>query len=176
MLPHQLITVYNRVTQRLCGLRGTFPLKHSKTMLEAADAYLSWCREQAVDPTHFILLRHDAIRWCRRIPIRELTQVNGDFIDRFEWKLNRYAAMEQDKRDSKRVKADTDRRKSLTVLGETMKATLAPTPEACLGTSLESMPLTGGWHPASVWCQACRRSEQCRQALPPGVESARETA
>jgi len=130
-----------------------------------AEKFLSWCGEKRVDPLDFILVRHDAIRWCRRLPIRELSLVKDDFIERFEWRIRQVAADRRDRVDSARVEEDTDRILGMTILGETSKASLSSTPEVCMGTSLEASPITGGWHPESAWCNVCRLEDKCRKSL-----------
>ena len=168
MKAHELLTLYNRLTQRLCGRPGTFPLSHSANMLKAAGAFLTWAKRNEVDARYWIIARHDAIRWCRRIPLKDLHQVGDEFRDKYDgWMVGRMASMDQEVSDRKSVVDDTDRVAELTMLGEACKAAFAAEPEVCLGSATA---LTGGWHPDSEWCQQCRVSSDCRRLLPPRTE------
>ena len=168
MKPHTVITLYNRLTARLCGKRGTYPIPHSRNMLEAAHRFSAWCSEREISPKHFILARHDAIKWSRRIPIRDLIKVTERFLAHYDgWMAGQQGQRDQERDDQQRVQADTSSLTELTVLGESAKATFAQTPEVCLGSAAT---FTGGWHPDSRWCQTCPLSRDCRELLPEAVK------
>lgn len=175
MNPSEAITLYNRLTQRLCGRRGTFPLRHSRSMLIVADEFLQWADRHEINPRHWIIARHDAIKWCRRIPMKDLTlPPDSEFRRKYqEWIGGKLAALDQEVRDRKLVQPDTNRVTGLTMLGESSKAAFAAEPEVCFGSS---RTLTGGWHPESVWCRKCELSTECRSSLSDGVRRRRSHA
>jgi len=169
--PNELITEYNRLTQRLCGRRGTFPLRHSPKMLGVAEKFIGWAKRNEVDSRHWIIARHDAIKWRRRIPLKDLHRVGDGFLESYQsWMAGRLSALDQEVSDRKSVVADTSRVSKLTVLGESAKEAFANDRFTCLGSALT---LTGGWHPASAWCQSCSLTEQCSGILEPRVKNAR---
>lgn len=171
----EVITLYNRLTQRLCGRRGTYPLQHSRNMLSVATDFMTWADRHKINARHWIIARHDAIKWCRRIPMKDLKLgSSSQFRSQYEeWIAGKLAAMDQEVADRLAVVPDTNRVLDLTMLGEATKAALASEPEVCMASSSS---LTGGWHPHSDWCKPCRLAPDCRQRLSVGTRGRRHNA
>lgn len=166
MTPERCISTYNRITRRLCG-RRVRPLTHSANMLGIARRFLAWASARGIDPRHWIIARHEASGWAYRIPMAKMTQASPEFLARYnDWIADKLAAMDQEVADRRRVEPDTNRVESTTCLGEAQKAVWADTPKLCLSLGYS---ITGGWHPASVHCQACALAADCRRSLPAPV-------
>lgn len=132
-------------------------------MIRVAEEFLGWSDRNTIDPKHWLVARHDAIKWSRRISIKKLPLKSGKFRRNYdEWVANKMAALDQEVLDRKKTQTDTSKVRSLTVLGESTKSALAQDPEACL---VASKDLSGGWHPASDWCVNCCVASDCRSLL-----------
>tara|TARA_R110002020_G_scaffold27266_11_gene87966 strand:+ start:1044 stop:1484 length:441 start_codon:yes stop_codon:yes gene_type:complete len=144
-------------------------------MLIVAAEFLQWAARHEINPRHWIIARHDAIKWCRRIPLKDLTlPPDSNFRQSYqEWIGNKLAALDQEVLDRKSVESDTSRVTELTVLGEASKAAFREEPEVCLGSA---QTLTGGWHPDSVWCSKCSLAADCRSDLSANVRRRRSYA
>ena len=175
MTANEMITLYNRMTQRLCGQRGTYPLPHSRNMLKAAGDFLAWASSHEINAKHWVIARHDAIKWSRRIPLKDLKLARESaFRQQYEeWIANKLASLDQEVEDRAKPEADTNKVTSTTILGEASKAAFADSPEVCLASS-ES--LTGGWHPKSKWCGQCGLRKACRARLKSSVARRRQNA
>ena len=172
MNPSEAITLYNRLTQRLCGRRGTFPLRHSRNMISVSAEFLTWADRHEIDVRHWIIARHDAIKWCRRIPLKDLTlPPESPFRQNYqEWIAGKLASLDQEVADRTAVLPDTNRVTGTTLLGEASKAAFVDDPVVCLASA---KTLTGGWHPASEWCVKCPCAADCRSLLTAGVRRRR---
>ena len=144
-------------------------------MLAVADEFLKWAERHEINARHWIIARHDAIKWCRRIPLKDLplSTESAFRISYDEWIAGKLAALDQEVEDRKSVVSDTNRVSDLTMLGEAAKAAFAEEPEVCMGSALT---LTGGWNPKSNWCQDCTLGADCRKLLTLGVQARRQNA
>ena len=175
MTPEGCINEYNRITARL--LRGgQRPASHSRKMIGVARRFLEWCEARAINPKHWIVARHEWSGWTHRIALSKMDTASDRFVSAWdEWIANRYAEWDAEKRDRAAVISDTNRVDDTTVLGEAQKAAYAhhEEPELCMVTGSS---LTGGWHPASKWCKACRLSVEGRLRLSPAIRARRDHA
>ncbi len=157
MTPIDCLRAYNRMTGRIGEV-----LPESSDNLTVAERFLAWCAHKRVTPKHWIAARHEANGWAYQISLTDLTDADAEFRERWDtWGADRMAQMDQERSDRAKVVEDTDRRKSTTILGESMKAAYASEPATCM---LIGQSLTGGWHPDSTWCCNCELSLACKQS------------
>ena len=169
------IRCYNRATQRLNGIRGTYPIRHTRRSLRIASELVAWCKANDLDVDRWIRARHEAIGWKFRISLKCMIGATDEYLIEYrEWREVRVIEKEIDSRTSLAVVPDTSRVHDLTVLGDVIKESYSDEPDLCYGISTGPDPLSGGWHPESEWCQKCPRADDCRSALSPMVRRCRE--
>jgi hypothetical protein len=156
----RFLKAYNAVTAGVAAALGMHPRPLTGKAVTEARAYLAWAKAEGVDPVLFMRSRHDAAPGAR-VPINRLHRVSPAYMQNYrdwgEWKQSKVATEE-------RFTAvdDADADTALTPLHEAARAALADSPVVCMS----SLTITGGWHPASPHCQACKASKDCRDALP----------
>ena len=175
MSPESCVDAYNRITARLLR-RGQRPASHSARMLGSAQRYVDWCAARTINPKHWMIARHEWSGWTHRIAISKLSDASPRFRASWEeWIAAKYAEWDVEKRDRAAVVADTNKIEATTILGEAQKAAYAHHGEAEL-CMVAGSSLTGGWHPESRWCAACRLGVECRTRLSPHVRERRDNA
>jgi hypothetical protein len=159
---------YNQLTSDVAKSLRLRPRPVNPQTIREAQAFLDWAREEKVDPVLFTRARHEAAPGAR-IPIQRLSTVQPSFLEKYrEWGEDRQGRIAAQARHT--AVEDRDARTDLTVLSEAARAAFADDREVCR----LSVDVTGGWHPQSPHCQACRVATECRDALPRPVRRARE--
>ena len=89
----QVFTAYNRAMTD----HGLVPYQSYSKHRSSCEKFVAWCLEYDVDPIRWLLARHEAIQWLRKVPLKSLH--SDRFLDKFrEWGDSQQAAkMGQDR-------------------------------------------------------------------------------
>lgn len=163
----QLVLLYNRLTSRCSNVPRNASGQpvgrpvNRQSVKEATD-FLRFCAENAIDPERWIVARHEALGWARRLGLKDLGHVGPNFLDHFRtWGDTR--AM-----DAQRAVQPVEDFDRLSTYAEQLKARCTDR-EVCM-----VLPDTRGWNPASAWCEKCELATRCRSRLPSSRRVRRE--
>lgn len=136
----------------LNGLR-TYPVLN-KGFRSTVKAYIDWCAERDVDPVQLMMARHGALKWKRRIGIKQLMQTSDKFLQRFrDWG----SGIQQAETDQQALWGTAEADTGGLHLAEVLKRTWASDLEVCMAA-----PETA-YSPTSRWCAACHLAVPCRR-------------
>lgn len=161
----ELLSIYNTVVTRA----GLPRLGANPGTMQQLIAFGEWCRAHDVEPTEWIMDRHQQFGWKRRVPVKQLASLNVLATHRLFGARKQAAVLAQTHAADKITHNATLFGEELRPIGEVMKRQLLIDPESCL----IQMDLTGGWNPRSEMCVECPVADRCIAALPPEVAGRR---